>query len=273
MFRYSRPCKLGTDRENSLINKNKLSRQVVLFVVVFVTVVAGLSAYAGQSPTTLSADDISRMQRLLQDWPEIGRYKNANAALPLPAAGQKRVVFLGDSITDFWIQKSKDFFASKSYVDRGISGQTAPQMLLRFRQDVINLRARAVVILAGTNDLGGVNGPETIPEIEGYITSMVELGRANGIKVVLCSILPVNDYVKPRTSSRRPADMMQINSWMKEFCSRSGCTYVDYYSHLLDSRGVLSKDLSNDGLHPNEAGYAIMQPLVERGIQEALVSK
>jgi lysophospholipase L1-like esterase len=256
-----------------VIGRGKLSRQIVLLVVVLASVVGGLSAYAGQSPANLSADDISRMQRLLQDWPEIGRYKNANAALPLPAAGQKRVVFLGDSITDFWIQKSKDFFASKLYVDRGISGQTAPQMLLRFRQDVINLRASAVVILAGTNDLGGITGPETIPEIEGYLASMAELGRANGIKVVLCSILPVNDYVKPRTSSRRPADMMQINAWMKEYCSRNGCTYVDYYSHLLDSHGVLSKDLSADGIHPNEAGYAIMQPLVERGIQEAFVSK
>jgi lysophospholipase L1-like esterase len=253
--------------------KDRLSRCIVSLLVVLASAVAGLASYAGQSPMNLSPDDIARMQRLLQDWPEMGRYKNANAALPLPAVGQKRVVFLGDSITDFWIQKSKDFFTSKSFIDRGISGQTAPQMLLRFRQDVINLRASVVVILAGTNDLGGISGPETIPEIEGYLASMAELGRANGIKVVLCSILPVNDYVKPRTSSRRPADMMQINSWMKEFCARSGCIYVDYYSHLLDGRGVLSKDLSVDGLHPNEAGYAIMQPLAERGIAEAFASK
>jgi lysophospholipase L1-like esterase len=226
-----------------------------------------------QSSAHLSPDDIARMQRLLQDWPELGRYKNWNATLPLPAAGEKRIVFLGDSITDFWSQRSKDFFANKTYVDRGISGQTAPQMLLRFRQDVINLRASVVVILAGTNDLGGVNGPETIPEIEGYLASMAELAHANNIKVVLCSILPVNDYAKPRTSSRRAADMTQINSWMKELCVRTGCTYVDYYSHMLDDRGVLSKDLSVDGLHPNEAGYAIMQPLVVRGIKEALASK
>ena len=244
--------------------------------VVLAAALAGLALSAGQFRTNLSPEDIARMRQLLQDWPQLGRYKNANANLPLPTPGQKRVVFLGDSITDFWIQKSKDFFAtteSKSYVDRGTSGQTTPQMLLRLRQDVIDLKASAVVVLAGTNDLGGVNGPETIPEIEGYLASIAELAHANGIKVVLCSILPVNDYVKPRTSSRRPADIMQINSWMKEFCIRNGCTYVDYYSHMLDDRGVLPRDLSIDGLHPNEAGYAIMEPLVERGIREALASK
>ncbi len=247
--------------------------RIVSLVIVLAGAMMGLASSAGQSSTNLSPDDIARMQRLLQDWPELGRFRNWDAALPPPGPGEKRVVFLGDSITDFWSQRSKDFFANRAYVNRGISGQTAPQMLLRFRQDVINLKASVVVILAGTNDLGGVNGPETIPEIEGYLASMAELAHANGIKVVLCSILPVNDYAKPRTASRRPADMMQINSWMKEFCGRTGCTYVDYYSHMLDGRGVLSKDLSADGLHPNEAGYAIMQPLIERGIQEALASK
>jgi len=246
---------------------------MVSLVVVLAGGMTGLAFSAGQSSTSVSPDELARMQRLLQDWPELGRFKNWDATLPPPVPGEKRVVFLGDSITDFWNQRSKGFFSNKTYVNRGISGQTAPQMLLRFRQDVINLKASVVVILAGTNDLGGVNGPETISEIEGYLASMVELAHANSIKVVLCSILPVNDYVKPRTASRRPADIIQINSWMKEFCGRTGCIYVDYYSHMLDGRGVLSKDLSLDGLHPNEAGYAIMQPIVERGIRDALASK
>jgi lysophospholipase L1-like esterase len=259
-----------------MIGSIKSGWRLFSLALVFTAAPSGLVLSARQSPANLSRDDIARMQRLLLDWAEVGRYKNANAKLPPPTPGQKRVVFLGDSITDFWIQKSKDFFANngnRSYVDRGISGQSAPQMLVRFRQDVIDLRASVVVILAGTNDLGGVNGPETIPEIEGYLTSMAELAHANSIKIVLCSILPVNDYVKPRTNSRHPADIVQINSWMKEFCARTGCAYVDYHSHMLDNRGALSKDLSVDGLHPNEAGYAIMQPLVERGIQEALASK
>jgi len=254
----------------------KSSWRVVSLVAVLTAAMTGLGLCASQSPTNLSPDDIARMQRLLLDWPELSHYKNANARLSLPTSGQMRVVFLGDSITDFWIQKSKDFFVNnqdKSYVDRGISGQTTPQMLLRFRQDVINLKAAVVVVLAGTNDLGAVNGPETVPEVEGYLASIAELAHANSIKVVLCSILPVNDYVKPRTGTRRTADIVQINSWMKEFCARTGCTYVDYYSHMLDNHGVLSKDLSLDGLHPNEAGYAIMQPLVERAIQQALASK
>jgi lysophospholipase L1-like esterase len=254
-------------------NRDRWGWRIVSLVVVLAGAMTGLAFSAGQSPTNVSPDEIARMQRLLQDWGQLGRFRNWDATLPPPGPGEKRVVFLGDSITDFWSQRSKDFFANKAYVNRGISGQTAPQMLVRFRQDVIDLKASVVVILAGTNDLGGVNGPETVPEIEGYLASMAELARVNSIKVVLCSILPVNDYAKPRTGSRRAADMMQINSWMKEFCARTGCTYVDYYSHMLDAHGVLSKDLSLDGLHPNDAGYAIMQPLVERGIQGALASK
>jgi lysophospholipase L1-like esterase len=256
-----------------MTGQNRCSWRAVSLVVVLAGTMTGLAFSSGQNPTNVSPDEVARMQRLLQDWPEMGRYRKWDEALPAPVPGEKRVVFLGDSITDFWSQRSKDFFANKAYVNRGISGQTAPQMLLRFRQDVINIKASVVVILAGTNDLSGVNGPETIAEIEGYLASLAELARANSIKVVLCSILPVHDYAKPRTASRRPADIMQINSWMKEFCVRTGCTYVDYYNHMLDARVVLSKGLSLDGLHPNEAGYAIMQPLVERGIEQALASK
>jgi lysophospholipase L1-like esterase len=252
---------------------NRYGWRIVSLLVVLAGTMTGLAFSAGQTPTSVSPDELARMQRLLQDWPELGRYRNWDEKLPPPAPGEKRVVFLGDSITDFWSQRSKAFFANKPYVNRGINGQTTPQMLVRFRQDVINIKASVVVVLAGTNDLGGVNGPETVPEIEGYLASLAEMGHANSIKVVLCSILPVNDYVKPRTASRRPVDIMQINSWMKEFCGRTGCTYVDYYSHMLDARGVLPKDLSLDGLHPNEAGYAIMQPLAERGIKEALASR
>jgi lysophospholipase L1-like esterase len=207
---------------------------------------------------------------LKEDWPWLARFQSANLKLAPPAPGEKRVVFMGDSITQGWkIEGPDGFFPGKPYINRGISGQTAPQMVLRFRQDVIDLKPKVVLILAGTNDIAGNTGPETIDQIEGYIASMAELGQANGIKVILCSILPAYDY--PWKPGMEPAPKIDaINTWMKALAADKGFVYVDYHSAMKDARDGLPATLSHDGVHPTAAGYAVMAPLAEAGIEKAL---
>ena len=216
---------------------------------------------------------------MLLDWPNLKRYSEANAKLTAPAADEKRVVFMGDSITEGWMNHgtgasatNPGFFPGKPYIDRGISGQTTPQMLLRFRQDVIQLNPAAVVIFAGTNDVAGNTGDMTPEQTENNITSMAELAQANGIKVVLCSILPAFDF--PWKRGREPAPkIIVLNSWIKNYAAAHGAVYVDFYGAMVDDRGGLPTKLSGDGVHPNAAGYAIMNPLVEAGIAQALAGK
>ena len=208
----------------------------------------------------------------LRDWALLARYREANRTV---APAQGRVVFMGDSITDSWPQpRFGEFFPGKPYVGRGISGQTTPQMLLRFRQDVINLKPKVVVILAGTNDIAGNTGPMTNEEIQGNLMSMGELAKANGIRVVLSSVLPVSEYhvtTQPPQTTRRPMDRIKsLNDWMKKYAAAEGHVYLDYFSAMLDDRGLLRSELSADDLHPNAAGYAIMAPLAEAAIQRAL---
>jgi lysophospholipase L1-like esterase len=204
------------------------------------------------------------------DWPFLGRYKEADLALKSPAAGENRVVFMGDSITDFWkIEGPKGFFPGKPYFNRGIGGQTTPQMVLRFRQDVIALQPKVVVILAGANDIAGNTGPMTLEEIEGNLASMAELATANHIRVVLCSVLPVFDY--PWSPGLAPAPkILALNAWLKAYAAANGHVYVDYHSAMKDARDGLPATLSNDGVHPLPAGYAIMAPLAQAGIERAL---
>jgi len=211
----------------------------------------------------------------LRDWPNLTRYRDANKALPAPAAGESRVVFMGDSITDAWPQpRFGAFFPGKPYVGRGISGQTTPQMLLRFRPDVIDLKPKAVVILAGTNDIAGNTGVMSDEEIEGNLQSMAELAKAHGIKVVFTSITPTAAYHAttglPQTTTRPMARIKAVNAWMKNYAAANGHVYVDYFTAMLDATGVMRADLTADDLHPNAAGYAIMAPLAEAGIQRAL---
>jgi acyl-CoA thioesterase I len=204
------------------------------------------------------------------DWPWLARFKEADMALAPPTAGENRVVFMGDSITQAWkIEGSDGSFPGKPYINRGISGQTTPQMVLRFRQDVIDLKPKVVIILGGTNDIAGNTGPETLEDIEGYIASMAELAAAHHIRVVLCSILPAFDY--PWKRGMEPAPKIdEVNTWMKAYANEHGHIYVDYHSAMKDQQDGLPATLSKDGVHPTAAGYAIMAPLAEAGIEKAL---
>jgi lysophospholipase L1-like esterase len=209
------------------------------------------------------------MQRKLADWPALAHYRDENIKLGDPAPGEKRVVFMGDSITEFWGKTYGKFFPGKPYVNRGISGQTTPQMLVRFRQDVIDLHPDAVVILAGTNDIAGNTGPSTLVMIEDNLRSMTELAKANGIRVVLASVLPVADY--PWRRGLDPAQKIRdLNAWIKSYCAQAKTTYLDYWSAMADANGGMKPGISLDGVHPNAAGYAIMEPLAEQAIAAAL---
>jgi len=228
--------------------------------------------------TALTA--LMRNDTRLADWPNLGRYREANRTLAPAATAEARVVFMGDSITDAWQQpRFGGFFPGKPYVDRGISGQTTPQMLLRFRRDVIDLKPKAVVILAGTNDIASNTGPMTNEDIQGNLASMSELAHANNIKVVFASITPVSEYhvgpTRPvaQTSTRPMARIRAINDWMKSYAAAHGDVYLDYFAAMVDETGMMRADLTEDDLHPNAKGYAIMAPLAEAAIQRALKGK
>jgi lysophospholipase L1-like esterase len=216
----------------------------------------------------------------LKDWPELSRYREANAKVTAPAKDEERVVFMGDSITDGWQRPQfGGFFPGRPYMDRGIGGQTTPQMLLRFRPDVIALEPRVVVILAGTNDIAGNTGPMTLEESEGNLASMSELAHAHGIRVVLSSVTPVSDLMTPegkkivQTERRPPEKILALNDWMKKYAAEDGDVYLDYFSAMADDKGFLKSELTDDGLHPNTQGYVLMAPLAEKAIHEAMSRK
>ena len=206
------------------------------------------------------------------DWPSLKKFRDDNAKVGLPAANENRIVFMGNSITIGWINTDPGFFAGKPYIDRGISGQTTPQMLIRMRADVINLKPKVVVILAGTNDIAGNTGPSTNEMIEDNLASMADLAKANGIKPILCSILPVFDY--PWKPGLKPYDrIITINKWIKDYATTHGMLYLDFYSFMVDDRPGTKAEYSKDGVHPNMAGYKVMEPLVEAAIAKALKMK
>ena len=232
-------------------------------------------ATSSQTPAApAQADDPSRLlaaqQRLLNDWPNLARYRDDNAKLETPADGQPRVVFMGDSITDAWGRRlGVSFFAGKPYVNRGISGQTTPQMLIRFRPDVIDLKPVVVVILAGINDIAGNTGPTTLEAIEGNLTSMVELAQGNGIRVVLATVTPAIDF-SWRSGMEPAPKITALNTWIRAFTQTRGIVLLDYHAALATPEGGMKPGLASDGVHPTEEGYAVMGPLAERAIAEAL---
>ncbi len=284
-----------------------MSQRLASFVVVSALVAATASAQTAAAPpggpavpqappphtstglpadtSTLTSADLPKLLPVLEriktkmdDWPQLGRYHAANAQLAPAAPGEARVAFLGDSITDNWQNpKFGGFFPGKPYVDRGISAQTTPQMVLRMRADIIALKPKAMVLLAGTNDIAGNTGPMTLAQIEDNIITIAELATLHDIKVVLSSVLPTSNYhfkgtdPKLAQTGRRPLESIKaLNAWMKEYADQHGHVYLDYYTAMLDSSGMLKAELSEDDLHPNAAGYAIMAPLAEAAIAKAL---
>jgi len=257
-------------------------------MVRLIVICAVLFLFAGvmlaQTPAPAAAPDctemktrLDRAETRLNDWPALARYREDNLKTAPPAKNEQRVVFMGDSITDGWDDpRNGGFFPGKPYVNRGISGQTTPQMLIRFRRDVIELKPKLVVILAGTNDIAGNTGPTTLQAIEDNLTSMADLATANGIRVVFASLLPVSDYEvrdgKPivQTVRRPPAQILALNNWMKEYAAVHHHGYLDYSSAMVDEKGFLKDELSNDGLHPNQQGYVVMAPLAEAAISTSL---
>jgi lysophospholipase L1-like esterase len=209
----------------------------------------------------------------LEDWNGVGRYYDENARLKSQSAEPGRVVFFGDSITDNW--KLANFFGSKPYVNRGISGQVTSQMLVRVYPDVIDLKPAVMVLLAGTNDIAGNNGPSTLTMIEENIMAITELAKLHGIRVVLCSLTPIADYGHQKMSEiRPPSDILRVNTWLKEYAAKSDSVYADYFSALVEKegndKGMMKAGISSDGLHPNERGYNLMVPVVQAAIDLAL---
>jgi lysophospholipase L1-like esterase len=237
-----------------------------------------VAALAQQPAPTLTPEQAlqkyreSKAATLRDDFGELARYRDANAALKPPAPGENRVVFFGDSITDGW--HLDEYFPGKPYVNRGIGGQTTPQMLIRFRQDVIELHPKVVIILAGTNDIAGNTGPMRLEDIEADYASMADIARANNIRVVFSSVLPVHNYTPQSVNmyaGRSPAKILELNRWLKTYVAEhSGWIYLDYFSAMVDDNGLLKRDLAEDGLHPNSAGYKIMAPLAEAAIHDVL---
>jgi lysophospholipase L1-like esterase len=240
-----------------------------------------LSAFgqATQQQTNYAVESIRSLERYretmiptyMNDFGQLARYREANAALGVPKPGERRVVFFGDSITDGW--HLDQYFPGNGYVNRGISGQTTSQMLLRFHQDVINLQPALIVILAGTNDIAGNTGPISLPDIEANFASMVELARANGVKMIVSSVTPVHNYTPHAQNfflQRDPAKILALNAWLKDYCTKNGLIYLDYFSAMVDDRGLLRENLATDGLHPIDAGYRIMSSLAEDAIEQTL---
>jgi len=216
----------------------------------------------------------SRISIYMNDFGELSRYRSANAALNPPVEGENRAVFFGDSITDFW--KLDESFPGRPYINRGISGQTTSQMLVRFRQDVIDLQPRVVVILAGTNDIAGNTGPISEEDIEKNYASMAELAKAHGIRVIFASVLPVHNYTpesKEMFEDRHPHDILALNTWLEDYCAENRLVYLDYFEKMVDDKGLLKRELADDGLHPNASGYKVMTPLAEAAIARVSATK
>ncbi|MGH9751297.1 MAG: SGNH/GDSL hydrolase family protein [Blastocatellia bacterium] len=243
--------------------------KILLGLALLGCIVSAQSPRDCASITAALEQRLESQRRLLTDWAGLVRYGSENTELPAPKPGEDRVVFLGDEVTENWGRDAAKFFPGKPYLNRGISGQTTPQMLVRFRQDVIALKPKVVVIQAGLNDIASLTGPITQGMFAENIMSIVELARANGIRVVLASLTPICDCYTKQTALRPQGKIIGLNGWLKEYAARSGSVYLDYYSAMAEARN-LRKELTGDGLLPNDAGYAVMAPLAEQAITQAL---
>lgn len=246
------------------------------FAVFFLALFSLATDLYAQTPNTTSdgADERRKQeqQRVANDWANLQKYSAENKSLAPVKTGEKRVVFMGNSITEGWKGADSAFFSGRPYYDRGISGQTTPQMLVRFRPDVLALKPAVVVILAGINDIAGNTGPMTLEQTFGNIVSMAELAKASKIRVVLCSVLPAYDF--PWRPGLAPAGkVVTLNSMLKAYAVKNNLVYVDYFAAMVDDKNGLKADLTYDGVHPTLAGYKVMEPLVEKGIAAALKRK
>jgi lysophospholipase L1-like esterase len=232
--------------------------------------VRGVRAQAAGAPVTVNgAAQVAMMEAKLADWPQLERYRAANAALVPVTEGENRVVFYGASMTELWGKNGTSFFPGKPYVNRGIGGQTTAQMVVRFRQDVIDLHPKAVVILGGTNDVAGNTGPMTPEMTEDNWQSMADLAKANGIRVIFASITPSTDF--PWRRGLKPAEKIRaLNGWLKGYCESHGLTYLDYYSALTNEEGGMKEEFTVDGVHASGKGYSVMAPLAQSAIDKTL---
>jgi lysophospholipase L1-like esterase len=230
------------------------------------------AAYAQQPSSAPPPPVPSFLRGIYQQINDFGNTARYAADNQKAIASQNQVVFMGDSITDGWGRGNNGsvFFPGKAYVNRGISGQTTAQMLLRFYPDVIALKPQAVLILAGTNDIGGNLGPVSMESIEQNLAAMADMARANNIKVIIAALTPVCDYHRPQTPSRPPEKILELNRWIKQYTAAHHDVYLDYFSATVDDKGFFKAEITGDGLHPNAAGYAIMGPLAQKAIDEAL---
>jgi lysophospholipase L1-like esterase len=253
------------------------SRNPFYFLSVALLCVSARAQQAAIPPTGFHGLDQYRASRIAvftDDFGQLARYRDADASLKPPMAGENRVVFFGDSITDLW--KLDEYFPGKPYINRGIGGQTTSQMLVRFRQDVIDLQPKVVVILAGTNDIAGNTGPMRLEDIEANYASFAELARAHDIRVVLSSVLPVHNYTPSSQdffAQRSPEKILKLNRWLKDYSAANGVVYLDYFGAVVDDKGLLKRDLADDGLHPNVEGYKLMAPLAQAAIEKALAQR
>jgi lysophospholipase L1-like esterase len=257
------------------MSSRNAAQLVCVFLILTLSVLAQQTVPTPGIPSTgfagLDQYRASRIAMFTDDYGQLARYRDANAKLGAPASGENRVVFFGDSITDAW--HLDESFPGKPYINRGIGGQTTPQMLVRFRQDVVSLHPKVVVILAGTNDIAGNTGPMKLEDVEADFASLAEIARANGIKVIYSSVLPIHNYTdrsKDFFAQRSPEKILALNTWLKDYCNTGACMYLDYFTSMVDDKGLLQKDLADDGLHPNAAGHKIMAPLAEAAIEKAL---
>ena len=246
-----------------------------IFIYLLLVVVTLACIAAARTPQNYSAtisaleQQVEAQRKLLWDWAGLIRYGSDNTELPKPKPDENRVVFLGDELTENWGSGSSPFFSGKPYINRGIKGQTSPQLLVRFRQDVIKLNPKVVVIQIGSNDLASVTGPITQQMFAENVMSIVELAKVNNIKVVLASMIPICDCYTKQSVLRPFGKIIGMNGWLKEYAEQSGFVFLDYYSALAEGRN-LKKELTSDGVLLNDAGYAVMAPLAEKAIGQAL---